>query len=112
MKNLLLILFVAATIIGCNETFDSNKWKEQGTDWWITDVREVMLEDLISSDTLIGKDSTDIINLLGEPEARKDDNFEYLVREKYKFDIDPVYIKHLIIELDNDGRAVKAIVKI
>ena len=38
--------------------FKSEVWKAKGVDWWMTDVREKMVGDLIRSEILIGLDST------------------------------------------------------
>lgn len=49
---------------------------------------------------LIGMKSDEIINLLGEPEFEKEKSLEYLIREKYSWNIDPDYIKYLIVEMN------------
>lgn len=80
--------------------FNSEKWNEKGIDWQLSDTREKMISDLISSDTLLGMNSDEIIKLLGEPEFEKEKSLEYLIREKYSWNIDPDYIKYLIIEMN------------
>jgi len=80
--------------------FNSEKWNEKGIDWQLSDTREKMISDLISSDTLLGMNSDQIIKLLGEPEFEKEKSLEYLIREKYSWNIDPDYIKYLIIEMN------------
>lgn len=62
-----------AVLFCCNQTrkFDSVIWKQKGVDWWMTDSREEMVENLIQSDTLIGHEQYAIKELLGEPEAKK-----------------------------------------
>ena len=67
-----------------------------------------MILDLISSNTLIGMKSDEIINLLGEPEFEKENSLQYLIREKYSWNIDPDYIKYLIVEM-NEKDIVKNI---
>ncbi|PCJ01513.1 MAG: hypothetical protein COB15_00920 [Flavobacteriales bacterium] len=110
MKKLFIILSVlivaASTGCGDKQQFDSNIWKEQGLDWHLTDVRENMLDDLLESDTLIGIHMSEIIYLLGEPEEMKNEEYKYLVREKYGSNIDPEYIKYLSIEFDENGKTI------
>lgn len=67
----------------------------------MTDFREDMVENLMYSDTLSGKDYLFVIELLGEPDYKDSTWIEYLIREKYESDIDPVYIKWLVIEFDS-----------
>ena len=96
-------------ISSCNSNyeFDSNKWKQNGADWWMTDVREKMIDDLIKSDTLISMNEEQIIKLLGQPESTNDGGLKYLIREKYGSNIDPEYISNLKIEFDKNGEANK-----
>ena len=103
MKAIYYIIF-CLVFIGCNskEKFNSEKWKHKGLDWWMTDFREKMIDDLIQSDTLIGLSKEEVINLLGEPEQNEDTLFGYTVRERYERDIDPVYIMWLSIKIKND----------
>ena len=88
-----------------NISFDSEIWKSKGLDWWMTDVREKMIDDLIDSDTLIGLHKQSVIELLGKPSINDSTEFQYLVREKYTSDIDPDYIKYLIVEFDESGKS-------
>lgn len=112
MKNLLTYLIILIVAAGCsNEPFDSNKWKEQGLDWYLTDVRENMLSDIINSDTLIDMSNPQIIQLLGEPEEMSSKEYKYLVKEKYGSDIDPEYIKYLIVNFDERGKVINVEVK-
>lgn len=103
------IIFLGLTIFlfsscNMNNEFDSNKWKQKGVDWWTTDVREKMVDNLIESNILKGMNEEQVINLLGQPEYSKSNKFEYLIREKYGYDIDPEYISNLIIEFDINGK--------
>lgn len=105
MNQINQILFLGLTILiisscNMNHEFDSYKWKQKGVDWWMTDVREKMVDDLIQSDALKGMDEEQVINLLGQPESKNSGKLEYLIREKYGTDIDPEYISNLIIEFD------------
>ena len=70
----------------------------------MTDVRENMIDDLIQSDTLIGMNKEQVIELLGQPKSETETRFEYLIREKYGTDIDPEYISNLMIEFNDKGQ--------
>ena len=85
------------------QEFNSVEWKQKGLDWWITDTREKMIDDLTQSDTLIGLTQEQVIDLLGKPESQDDSAMKYLIREKYGTDIDPEYISNLHINLSNEG---------
>ncbi|MBU3821590.1 hypothetical protein KO566_05925 [Flavobacteriaceae bacterium XHP0103] len=87
--------------------FDSKTWNKGGIDWQITETRENMVTDLIGSDTLIGLKKSQVIKLIGKPEFEERNQIKILVRERYSSDIDPHYISYLIIDFDNDGRAIK-----
>ena len=110
MKNrisqFLIICLTVLAVSSCNskQKFDSDEWKQTGLDWWITDFREKMVDDLIQNDTLIGMNQEQVIELLGLPESENKAKLEYLIREKYGSDIDPEYISNLIIEFDEKGQ--------
>ena len=103
------LIFSIFFLISCqiDEPFNSDKWKEKGVDWQLDDKRELMVNHLILSDTLIGLTQKEIVELLGEPELTENGKLKYLVREKYEWNIDPEYIKYLWIELDSNKRATK-----
>ena len=110
MKNrisqFLIIYLTVLAVSSCNskQEFDSDEWKQTGLDWWITDFREKMVDDLIQNDTLIRMNQEQVIELLGLPESENKAKLEYLIREKYRSDIDPEYISNLIIEFDEKGQ--------
>ena len=110
MKNrisqFLIICLTVLAVSSCNskQEFDSDEWKQTGLDWWITDFREKMVDDLIQNDTLIGMNQEQVIELLGLPESENKAKLEYLIREKYRSDINPEYISNLIIEFDEKGQ--------
>lgn len=103
ISNLFIFSFALFIFSSCDsaQEFDAKKWKEKGVDWWMTDVREKMVEDLTKSDTLIGMNQMQVVELLGLPESENEGEFRYLIREKYGTNIDPVYISNLIIEFDD-----------
>ena len=110
MKNrisqFLIICLTVLAVSSCNskQKFDSDEWKQTGLDWWMTDFREKMVDDLIQNDTLIRMNQEQVIELLGLPESENKAKLEYLIREKYGSDIDPEYISNLIIEFDEKGQ--------
>jgi len=103
-------LFVSIMVFGCGgsqKPFNAEEWNDKGVDWWMTDVRERMVRDIIESDTLIGLRKEEVIALLGRADKvqKADSNTLYIfVREKYSYDIDPDYIKYLKIELNDNER--------
>ncbi len=100
----LILIFLA----GCkqNKEFDSELWRQKGVDWWITDVRENMVTDLLESDTLIGLNQSSVIELLGEPERSDSLRMVYIVKEKYGRNIDPDYILDLIVEYNDSNEVI------
>lgn len=109
----LIIVSISFIFISCqNEVrFDSEKWNEKGVDWQLAENREKMVSDLITSDTLMGMGTDQIILLLGEPEFKNEKTLEFLIREKHSWNIDPDYIKYLIVEIDGNGKAKNYYVK-
>jgi outer membrane protein assembly factor BamE (lipoprotein component of BamABCDE complex) len=101
---LIQLLILSLCLFSCTEKFDSQKWKQKGVDWQISELRENMIDDLISSNILKGKDSIQVLKLLGEPEQTKGNLNYYLIREKYSIDIDPEYISYLVIEFDKNKK--------
>ena len=80
-KNLkygLIILIFTLSIISCNNNkFDSEKWKN----WIETEstltLRWDMRKDLIKSHRLVGLSVSEIVDLLGEPDKKSDNEFRY-----------------------------------
>jgi hypothetical protein len=109
MKEALQIFIIAMIAFSCNskQEFDSKEWNRKGVDWWMTDVREKMVDDLIQNGTLIGFSKNEVIELLGQPEKNGSPEIQYLIREKYGTDIDPEYISMLTIKFDKKDKAVK-----
>lgn len=101
--SLVALIVSLITSCGSGSEFNSTKWQEKGVDWWMTDVRERMVDDLVSSDTLMNMDREQVLKLLGQPTSENDAELTYLVREKYSRDIDPDYITYLKIVFDGNG---------
>ena len=104
LKIQLFILTISFFIFSCEEKFNLQKWNEKNVDWQISDVRENMIEDLINSKVLINKDTSQILQMFGEPETKESNSFHYLVREKYGLNIDPEYVSYLAIEFDKNNK--------
>ena len=109
MKNALQIILLSVIFLSCNSKNESNSeaWNEKGIDWWMTDIREKMIDDLIESDTLIGLNKIEVIRLLGQPEKEENLEIKYLIMEKYGLDIDPEYISMLAIKFDEKEKVMK-----
>jgi hypothetical protein len=107
-----ILTFISLLLVSCsyNRSFDSEEWKERGVDWQLAENREEMVTDLVSSDTLIGLNRTQIIKLLGEPERSSEQEMKFLIIEKYAWNVDPEYIKYLIVEIAQNEKAVKCYV--
>lgn len=100
-----LVILIVSLITTCSSSneFNAVKWQEKGVDWWMTDVRERMVDDLVKSDTLLSLNKQQVLELLGKPASENDAELTYLVREKYSNNIDPDYILYVKIELDSHG---------
>lgn len=116
MRSLKLIFGVLlAVLTSCTShtKFDSEHWKNTGLDGQWTAIRESMVNDLMESDTLLGMDHEELIDILGEPSISDSAEgiYKYLLREKYSYDIDPEYISYLVVEFDADNVSVIRIQK-
>ena len=112
MKYALLVILTIISI-SCQKQipFNAEKWNEKSVDWQLADDRERMVSDLIESDTLLGLNAAQVIQLLGEPELAKAFTYDFLIREKYSFNIDPDYIKYLVVEFNKNGKVKKYYIK-
>ncbi|MGB1039445.1 MAG: hypothetical protein ACPGVD_01080 [Flavobacteriales bacterium] len=109
LKRIFWILLLVLLGISCSNDipFDSDKWKQKGMEWQVTEIRQNMLQDLLKSDTLLRKNREEVIKILGTPRNTDSTSFEYLVIEKYERDIDPEHYQYLIIEFDSNGKSHK-----
>lgn len=100
----ILFFAVAWILTACSNEipFDSELWNTKGIDWQLDDTRERMVNDLISSDTLLNLNSQEIYKLLGEPSFVEENKLLFLLREKYYMNIDPEYVSYLVIEMSED----------
>lgn len=114
MKSLirtLLLLIIISSSFSCqnDEKFDSNKWKQGGGENLLTEMRLNMVNDLISSGILEGKNESEINELLGSSEpvythTEQNSKF-YPVMEKYEWNIDPEELIYLEVRFDQAGKA-------
>ncbi|OQA94485.1 MAG: Outer membrane protein assembly factor BamE [Bacteroidetes bacterium ADurb.Bin217] len=106
-RRLILLSFVFFFITACGVEeikFDKNKWNEK--DDIIYKYRENMVNDLMVNHLKKGMPYKQIIDLLGEPVvySEMDTNIvSYEIIEKYGWDIDPIEMKYLLIELTKDS---------
>lgn len=88
-----------------HKTFDKTGWQQRG-DLDTHPNRNAMLKDLTTHHTLKGLSYRHLVDLLGEPEGFSDvkkNTAYYNIVTDYAKDIDPVYIKNLIINLNADS---------
>lgn len=103
----ILILLVVASnnLMSCQkeEKFDKTKWGIK-TDIHY-DYRNSMLTDLLRNYAIIGLKRKELISLLGKPDLTKQNGalLYYEIYVKYGFDVDPVYSRYLLIEMDKDS---------
>ena len=107
----ILILSIICSSLSCekNEKFKSEKWKQGGGENLLTEMRWNMTNDLINSKILVGKNQTEIHELLGNPEpvntySESDTKF-YPVMEKYEWNVDPDELIYLEIRFNKVGLA-------
>ena len=107
----ILILSIICSSLSCekNEKFESEKWKQGGGENLLTEMRWNMTNDLINSKILIGKNQTEIQELLGNPElvntySESDTKF-YPIMEKYKWNVYPDELIYLEIRFNKESLA-------
>lgn len=107
----LLLLIIIGLSFSCqnDEKFDSNKWKQGGGENLLTEMRLNMVNDLISSGILEGKNESEINELLGSSEpvyTHTGQNLKfYPIMEKYEWNIDPAESIYLEVRFDQAGKA-------
>lgn len=97
-----LAVLISGTACERQEKFDTEKWLVK------VDMdyphRDLMIEDLINNRQIKGLKYPELVKLLGEPERnwQADSNkYYYQIVEDYGMDIDPVYTKNLMIEMQD-----------
>ena len=80
--------------------FDKSKWgSKEGKDY---PFRNQMLDDLVYNDTVRSLSKDEILDLLGEPDRRKDGHLYYMVDQK-RIGSWPLHTKSLVIKLSDDS---------
>jgi hypothetical protein len=97
------------TIPSCTEKFDKAKWAQyeevNGPN------RDLMAQDLLKNNKLVGLSHKQMLQLLGQPANYTDTlNTYYTLSEKYDM-IDPVSGKDLIIKFNKDSIITSAEIK-
>jgi len=114
MKNLTAIILILTLILSCkNERmeFESEKWKSYESGVSIDKYRSKMVYDLVHNVLKVqhrnGKSSTykEVVELIGEPESIDTINgfAEFLVEEKFNYNIDPNGYVYLQLYFDKDS---------
>lgn len=102
----LIILLISISFASCSreKAFNSTLWiRAAGEN---VNIRNEMVDDLIGRKLLNSLNRTQIIALLGKPEPYQDTQprrLYYTVQIRYEM-VDPVYIKDLVIELDENDK--------
>ncbi|GGW55997.1 hypothetical protein GCM10008085_04260 [Winogradskyella epiphytica] len=107
----ILVLSIVCLSFSCGkqEKFDSGKWKQGGGENLLTEMRLKMTDDLINSKILVGKNQTEIHELLGNSEQvntyTEPSTEFYPVMEKYKWNVDPDELIYLEIRFNKKDLA-------
>ncbi|CAH0998911.1 hypothetical protein LEM8419_00212 [Neolewinella maritima] len=101
-----VLLAVLAVLLGCGRQrdFDAEQWKRVRGEALLEDGRESMVQDLLQSDTLLGKYAPEVTELLGEADIAEAGQFDYVIREQYGSDVDPEYVSFLVVRFGADRR--------
>ena len=86
------------------QKFDKVKWAEVA-DLMTFPNRKLMIDDLANNFKLKGKKYEEIVDLLGQPQGKGDNDLQifYDIDVKYGSDIDPVYTKTFNFQFDKDS---------
>jgi hypothetical protein len=103
MRTLLTIGTILIFVTSCRQEFEKSKWQTQG-DLETYPYRESMLWDILENKKLVGQKLIQIRDLLGPPDSIVDGEMDYIIIIiiDYGSDIDPVYLKHLVVTFDKD----------
>lgn len=119
MKYLTFTILILSLILSCtNKKFDSEKWKPYESGVIDEKYRSKMVYDLVYNVLKVnhrdGESSTykEVVELIGEPESIDTINgfVEFLLEEKYGWNIDPNGYKHLQLYFDKDSLLQKWII--
>lgn len=106
MTRQFIFLLIATSLFSCQtqKKFDKVKWAEVA-DLMTFPNRKFMVDDLTKNIQLKGKQYNEIIDLLGQPQGKGDNDLQmfYDIDVDYGSDIDPVYSKTLTFQFDKDS---------
>jgi hypothetical protein len=106
MAKQFLCLLMIISLLSCHikQKFDKEKWAKIG-DLMTFPNRKYMIDDLTSNYLLKGKNYNEILKLLGQPQGKGDNALQifYDIDIDYGSDIDPIYTKTLLFQLDKDS---------
>ena len=106
MKRQFIFFLITVSLFSCQtrQKFDKVKWAEVA-DLMTFPNRKSMIDDLTNSFQLKGKRYKEIIELLGQPQGKGDNDLKifYDIEVDYGSDIDPVYSKTLTFQFDKDS---------
>ncbi|MES2645515.1 MAG: hypothetical protein V4717_01475 [Bacteroidota bacterium] len=100
-----ICLVAITTACGHRQKFEKQKWNEQNETGEYP-FRQSMLNDLMEHHGLKGKSYYDVIDLVGEPEKKRNNKSRglyYNILKKVNQKDEPVYIKNLILRLTWDS---------
>jgi opacity protein-like surface antigen len=115
MKCFLILFTLILSITSClkKTEFNKEKWNKRNSMGYHF-YRDEMLDNLLKTQELKGKNLNELKNIFGIVEVDTFDNLSYInfnIVTDFGFDIDPVYTKDLILEL-NDSIVQKVRVEI
>ena len=109
MSKFFRILFFALLLlqIGCNKKFNSRDWKNttQEDNLIKNNDKNLMIDDLVKSELLIGKSSKEVKILLGKAnfyDSQKN-SFQYETFEDFGWNIDPKFYRGIEIYFNEDS---------
>lgn len=86
-----------------NVDFERTKWVERTDPIYPSAYRSAMLKDLTTNHKLIGLSCSQLINYLGDPDAKENNSVFYTIAVDFGSDIDPVYSKELEFSYSKDS---------
>jgi hypothetical protein len=104
MKLIGFLIVISFASCGHDKTFNSALWINAPQK--DVNIRNEMVDDLVSRKLLNNLNDREIIKLLGKSEQYQNISprkFYYTVQIKYKM-IDPEYIKYFVVELDDNNK--------
>lgn len=106
MTRQFIYLLITVLLSSCQakQKFDKMRWAEVA-DLMTFPNRESMIDELTNNFQLKGKNYNEIIELLGQPQGKGENDLQifYDIDVDYGSDIDPIYTKTLNFQFDKDS---------